>query len=84
MAPPPSLKGVHGGRLEFYNNNPIWFTPGVWRHKWNPVTFTLIVDDFGIRFVGEEHAYHLKNTFKEFYDITIDLEGSKNVGMDLK
>ncbi len=28
-------------------------TPGLWRHKWRPVSFVLIVDDFGIKFVGQ-------------------------------
>jgi len=22
-------------------------TPGLWRHEWRPITFTLVVDDFG-------------------------------------
>ena len=28
-------------------------TPGLWRHKWRPVQFVLIVDDFGVEYVGE-------------------------------
>ena len=39
---------------------PVQFTPGLWRHVWRPVTFTLVVDDFGIKSVGEQHANHLK------------------------
>jgi hypothetical protein len=27
--------------------------------------FTLIVDDFGVEYVGEEHAIHLHDTIKE-------------------
>jgi hypothetical protein len=27
-------------------------TPGLWRHKWQPVIFVLIVDDFGINTQG--------------------------------
>ena len=30
--------------------------PGFWSHKWHPVSFTLIVGDFGLKYVGEEHA----------------------------
>eukprot|EP00957_Ditylum_brightwellii_P183843 14003764-Ditylum_brightwellii.AAC.1 len=26
---------------------PVQHTPGVWWHKWRPVTFALVVDDFG-------------------------------------
>jgi hypothetical protein len=34
-------------------------TPGLWKHKWHPISFTLVVDDFGIKFVGNEYANHL-------------------------
>ena len=36
--------------------------PGFWTHDWRPVQFTLVVDDFGVKYVGEDHAIHLKNT----------------------
>ena len=31
-------------------------TPGLWRHKCRPILFSLVVDDFGIKYVGEKHA----------------------------
>ena len=34
-------------------------SPGIWRHKWRPILFFIIVDDFGIEYVGKRHAYHL-------------------------
>ena len=34
-------------------------TPGLWRHKWRPVTFSLIVDEFGVKYVGKKQAEHL-------------------------
>ena len=39
-------------------------TKGLWKHIWRPITFTLVVDDFGIKFVGETHANHLKKTLE--------------------
>ena len=35
------------------------FTPGVWTHEWCPIAFSLVVDDFGVKYVGKEHADHL-------------------------
>ena len=29
-------------------------TPGLWRHATRPVWFTLVVDDFGIKYVGKK------------------------------
>ena len=34
-------------------------TPGLWRHKWRPILFCLIVNDFDIKYVGKRHADHL-------------------------
>ena len=34
--------------------------PGLWAHKTRPIIFTLVVDDFGVKYVGKEHAIHLQ------------------------
>jgi len=34
-------------------------TPGLWHHKWRPIQFCLIMDDFGVEYVGIEHFNHL-------------------------
>ena len=39
--------------------------PGMWKHTWRPVQFTLIVDDFEAKYVGEEHTMHLKRVLDE-------------------
>ena len=67
-----------------YGYHPVQFTPGLWTHVWRPVKFTLVVDDFGVKFEGLYHANHLKTTLERWYDITVDWEGSKYVGINLK
>ncbi len=27
-------------------------TPGYWRHDWRPISFTLVVDDFGVKYTN--------------------------------
>ena len=39
-------------------------TPGLWYHETRPISFTLVVDDFGVKFVGKEHALHLIESIK--------------------
>ena len=58
------------------------FTPGLWTHKWRPIAFSLIVDDFGVKYIGEEHAQHLIDALGD-YEIEIDWKGSKYAGIDL-
>lgn len=59
-------------------------TPGLWRHRWRPIQFCLIVDDFGVEYVGREHADHLTSVLKKYHTITEDWEGTKLAGIDLK
>ena len=48
-------------------------TLGLWRHKWRPIMFVLLVDDFGIDYVGENHLRHLRTVLTNHYTITEDL-----------
>ena len=49
-------------------------TLGPWSHKWRPIQFDLILDDFGIKYVGKQHALHLLKILEQNYEITIDWE----------
>ena len=68
---------VHG-----YYQCPI--TPGLWRHSWRPIMFCLLVDDFGVEYVGERHALHLKAALEEHYDITENWKGDLFSGINLQ
>ena len=56
---------------------------GLWKHKWRPVQFTLVVDDFGVKCVGQEHALNLKQTLEENYTVTAELDGKRYIGITL-
>ena len=58
-------------------------TPGFWKHQWRPINFALVVDDFGVKYVGEEHANHLISVLKEHYEIDVDWEGTRFIGLTL-
>ena len=57
--------------------------PGLWKHKWRPVQFNLVVDDFGVKYGGEIHALHLKHTLEENYTVTIEWDGKRYIGITL-
>ena len=40
-----------------------------------PSCFFLIVDDFGIEYVGEQHPKHIRTVLTTHYTITEDLKG---------
>ena len=58
-------------------------TPGLWIHKWRPIQFILLLDKFGIEYVGKEHALHLLKALEQHYEITTDWGGTKFAGIDL-
>ena len=57
---------------------------GIWRQKWRPIQFCLIIYDFSVEYVGKQHADHLATILKKYHNITKDWEGKKNSGIDLK
>ena len=59
-------------------------TPGLWRHCSRPITFTLVVDDFGIKYQGQEHAEHLLKALREDYTVEVDWTGQLYVGINLE
>ena len=59
------------------------YTPGYWTHEWRPISFTLIVDDFGVKYIGKEHAEHLLSTIKEHYECKADWDGGRYIGLTL-
>ena len=58
-------------------------TPGFWKHDWRPVSFSLVVDDFGVKYVGEKHAEHLLKVLCELYVVDKNEKGDKYCGITL-
>jgi hypothetical protein len=48
-------------RLAPFGYYPARHTPGIWLHKTQLISFTLVVDDFAVKYVGKQHAEHLRN-----------------------
>ncbi len=58
-------------------------TPGLWKHSNCPILFTLVVDNFGVKYVGEEHINHLIKCIKSKYKLTKDWVGDLYCGIKL-
>ena len=71
-------------RLKTAGYDPCEFTPGLWKHAWRPMTFTLVVDDFGIKVEGDTHANHLVQTLKRWYNVTVDWKDELYMGIKLE
>jgi hypothetical protein len=49
-----------------------------------PIQFTLVVDDFGVQYVGQEHAQHLIVDLEHDYTVSKDWNGGLYCGITLK
>lgn len=69
--------------LEPYGYAPVKHTPGLWRHTNDPTTFTLVVNDFGIKYTNKNQVNHLLQALSSKYKITTDWSGSLYCGLTL-
>ena len=58
-------------------------TPVLWKHVSRPIVFTLVVDDFGVKYVRKKNADHLIAVFIGKYKISEDWTGSLYCGIDI-
>jgi hypothetical protein len=70
--------------LEPFGYYPARHTPGIWLHKTRPIAFSLIVDDFAVKYVGKQHADHLRNALLQSHELTTDWEAKVYSVMSLK
>ena len=62
---------------------PCPFTHGLYRHKTRPIAFSLVVDDFGVKYTNINNAEHLENTIKKYCPIKSNWKGDYYLGMTL-
>jgi hypothetical protein len=71
-------------RLAPFGYYPARHTAGLWLHKTRPISFTLVMDDFTVKYVGKQHAEHLWNALLQTYELTTDWTATVYSGMTLK
>ena len=49
--------------------------PGLWRHVTRTIQLILVLDDFGVKYVGQEHSEHITKTIKKNYEVSEYWEG---------
>jgi hypothetical protein len=57
-------------RLAPFGFYPARHIPGLWLHKTRPISFSLVVDDFTVRYVVKQHDDHLQNALLKTYELT--------------
>jgi hypothetical protein len=65
-------------RLKEHGYNQSKTMPGLWALEWCPITFSLIINNFEVKYIGEEHAQHLRQAVQN-----IITAHSKRKGKDI-
>lgn len=68
--------------LHGYEQDPN--VPCLFRHNQRQITFTLVVDDFAVKYALQNDADHLIATLRLLYTIKIDWTGCKYLGYTIK
>ena len=51
---------------------PSKYTPGLYLHQTCPISFTLVVDNFGVKYVDKQDALHLEKLISDNYPMKSD------------
>ena len=82
----------HAGRIandaliEFlapHGYKPCDLTPGLWKHDTDDIAFTLVVDDFGVKYTQRAQVEKLLAILRNKYEIKVDWTGTRYCGLTL-
>ena len=70
--------------LAHFGFAPVPRTPALWKHGTKPIFLTLVVDNFGVKYIGQENADHLIQALQKLCTISIDWTGSLFCGLAIE
>ncbi len=69
--------------LVSHGYHPAALTPGLWTHTSRAIIFSLVVDDFGVRYTSQADADHLLATLERHYQVSVDWTSARYCGLTL-
>jgi hypothetical protein len=70
------------GRLENEGSYKAATTPGLWKQKWQPIQFSLTVNDFCMEYVCIKYFNHLLVVLQQYHQVQINMAGNKIAGLN--
>ena len=70
-------------QLAHFGFAPVTRTPALWKHATKPITFSLVVEHFGVKYISKENADHLIQALQKLYTISMDWTGSLLCGLTI-
>ena len=70
-------------QLKIFGYHPVRHTPGLRKHNTRAKNFTIVVDDFAIKYASKQDAEHLLRALWSKYTISTDRDASLYTGITL-
>ncbi len=71
-------------RLKEHGYSQSKTTLGLWKHEWQPIIFSFVVDNFGVKYIGKVHAQHLLQMVQKYCKCLLKEEGEQYCGLTIK
>ena len=68
-------------RLATHGYHQSTTTPGLWQHNMHPICFTLVVNNFGVKYVNKANAEHLLNAIQKYYKFLSNRDAKRYCGL---
>jgi hypothetical protein len=69
--------------LAEFSYAPTALTPGLWTLSSGNITFSLVVNNYGIKYVGRNNSQHLLSALKELYSVSTNRGGKIYCGVSI-
>ena len=70
--------------LAKFGYDPAPITPGLWRHQTRPLQFSLLMDDFGVKYEHQVDITHLLDALKIIFELSEYWGGKLYCGINLE
>jgi hypothetical protein len=71
-------------RLQKHGYCQSQMTPDLWKHNTCPISFSLVINNFRVKYVGKENAQHLLDTVQHYYKCSCNWKLEQYCGLTLK
>ena len=69
--------------LAHFGFTPVPRIPALWKHDTKPILFSVVVDDFGVKYIRKKNADHLIQALQKLSTISINWTGSLFCGITI-
>jgi hypothetical protein len=71
-------------QLKLHGYSQSQTTSGPWKHQSCPIVFSLVINNFGVKYFDKETEQHLLDTIQKYYKCSCNWDGQQYCGLTIK